>query len=482
MLAAQLGYCVMGPGELCAVLAGDQRPATVLVSEYDPDADTRADELLRGLAALPRVRLVLACGGSVPDLGDVPGTVLELEGPPRAGRALAPEQSDALDPADEGSVIRGILVAPHRVSAAVERAWPGLGDLRRAQWDGFGQALTTAEPDPETVLPLIATAAMATGDAAMLEAARRAADGTTVFEFWPAWTVGPGVAGGPDTGDGARIGPVGALAGSTRADGTPLMLAADALGRVHAFEPGTGAVLGRPAALDEQATGLAWLTSGRLLAVNSSRRVVLAGAAAAEAEHAHSITDILDPDHSPEAHDRAVLDAVTDMAGGMDVTALDGLAGRWIGIGRGEGSLAVYDTADRRLSAAPAQVHFGAVTGLAVVGGDTVVSGGQDGAVHESSAVGGALGRVREIGRRATGVAALAAVFLPDGRGIAAVGWLDGVVTVYERGLDAQWTQRGVVPLGWTPRDLWLAPDGALIAAGRPGLVALNLAYRWATR
>jgi hypothetical protein len=89
---------------------------------------------------------------------------------------------------------------------------------------------------------------------------------------------------------------------------------------------------------------------------------------------------------------------------------------------------------------------------------------------------------VREIGRRATGVAALVAVSLPDGRGIAAVGWLDGVVTVHERGLDAQWTQRGPVPLGWTPQDLWLAPDRALIAAGRPGLVALNLAYQWAMR
>ncbi|WP_034267856.1 WD40 repeat domain-containing protein [Actinospica robiniae] len=484
VLAAQLGRCVAEPGDLARQLAADRRPVTLLIAELDAAVpghdgfgrDALLDEVLRPLLSLEHVRLILATG-NVADVApeDVPATILAVEPEPdpdpnaSAAEQSQPERRRALD--GVASDPRMLLTAPPvDLAVAAELAWPDLAPASRMQWTSFGQAVTVASLTQPERAALWHAAAVATGDDALATALSPYLTGATFTARWARWrpTEAPAEL---DAGSG-WIGPVLALAAPRRSDDGQV-LAADALGRMHALDSATGSENGVHEAPSQSSGALVCMDTGALLAVSPDGAVILHEQTAA-AEDEGRIADILAPDRSPAAHIRTAVTApreqITTSATSLAATS----DGNTLVVGDAAGGIHVFDLASRRFTSQLLQRHVGPVTTVSAIrmadtGDLAIISGARDGRLELSTfGAGPGGGTVAQRGTPVTAVSASESAYGP----VVASAWADGMILLHS--LTTR-RQLAAIPLGWAPTCVLVTGDGAIIVGGPMGLLCLDL-------
>ncbi|NUR59280.1 MAG: hypothetical protein HOV87_11510 [Catenulispora sp.] len=418
-----------------------------------------------------------------------------------------------------------VLVQQPALSTAIDALGAAVAPGTRAAWRIAGQALTNASTVPERAA-ILHGAALAVGDQALAEAVApyiggtRPSDGAPVGDpmpwltRWAGWrplppdtprpTPWPGpvaalavtvqeaiaptepateaekaekaekaaepddAAGRDDAAepDDAAIppeqrativpGPAGAAAlaePSAAPEPTELLLAIDDLARAYRLDPRDGRIVGRPAApvMVKARTAAVVDAAPSLVLTDASRRLAALGPGAP----------------------RGVVSAVREVLPDTAVTAV-AVAGEALVFGAGDGRVHVWDTVTEELVADPEDQHSGAVTAVAAIWMADVdilfaLSGGLDGTFRLWAVPADAsLLPVEDRGVPVTAITAADTAVGP----VAAVGWADGHVTVWDLG-EAR-TGRPV-PLGWAPKALALGADGLLVAACEHGLMAIDL-------
>ena len=231
------------------------------------------------------------------------------------------------------------------------------------------------------------------------------------------------------------------------------LLAVDDLARAYRLDPRDGRIVGRPAApvMVKARTAAVVDAAPSLVLTDAGRRLAALGPGAP----------------------RGVVSAVRDVLPDTAVTAV-AVAGEALVFGAADGRVHVWDTVTEELVADPEDQHSGAVTAVAAIWMPDVdilfaLSGGLDGTFRLWAVPADAsLLPVEDRGVPVTAVTAANTAVGP----VAAVGWADGHVTVWDLG-EAR-TGRPI-PLGWAPKALALGADGLLVAACEDGLMAIDL-------
>ena len=390
-----------------------------------------------------------------------------------------------------------VLAQQPALSLAVEALGAAVAPGTRAAWRVAGQALTNAATVPERAAVLHA-AALAVGDEALAEAVLPYADGIRPSDGvrigdpirwrarWGGWRPLP-----PDSPRPTPWpGPVAALAlvgtekksesdagtnpeadaevgiaetapsPSADADANPptidTLVAVDDLARAYRLDPATGRITGRPTSpVMVKARAMALLDAEpALIFTNSARRLATLGTAAP----------------------RETVAAVREVLPDTEVSAV-AVAGDALVFGSADGLVHVWSLVTDELMADPEDQHSGAVTAAAAIWMTELdvlfaLSGGQDGTFRLWAVPADA--SLLPVEDRGVPVTAITAAVTAGIGPVAAVGWADGVVTLWDL---AEARTGKPIPFGWTPTALALGADGLLVVAGADGLIAVDVDF-----
>lgn len=487
ILAAQIGVCVHGPGDLVAHLAADRRPVTVLIAELDAAIRSQdgtvpsplIEELLRPLLEIPHLRLIAS--SSDQDIiktvtADQRATVIHIAPEPAAPGQAASQRRET-EPAQLADDVRPqpsielsrLLTAPQPdLSVAIGISETTAPKNIKALWQISGQALTVAAHTASTRAALLHLGALGIGD---LEIARDLEPYLANAPYTARWARFPPVSQSVAVDEpSAWLGQITAL-GAGRGVYAKAVIAADTLGRFHILNPADGTVLGRFPHSPLEIGAFASMETGALLIADLDGRLALIEPPAQE-EEADRLADLLDPERSPASHLRSAITDLHALASTPIIVLAACPGGNALVWGGNDGVIHTFDLTSHMPVAGALPLHAGPVAALATAivpetGELAAISGGFDGrleAVTFGRQLGGTL--IEQRGTRVTAIA-----ISPDSSLICAA-WADGRIT---RWREFGETELEPIDLGWTPTALHLAEDSLLLIGGHAGLAALQL-------